>query len=54
MKAPHNEFEQVKSIIAAVEREDIRLHEAVLKELGVVVLWIDSYADLPDLLGEIG
>ena len=28
MKAPHNEFEQVKSIIAAVEREDIRLHEA--------------------------
>jgi hypothetical protein len=53
MKAPSREFRQVESIVKAVEQQDATWQEAVFRELGVEVLWVDSYKDLPWLLNSI-
>ena len=49
MKAADSEYDQVERIIRGVEMADLAWQESVLRELGVEVLWIDDYRQIPEL-----
>lgn len=53
MKAPTRELRQVKEIVHAVHREGVRKRDEVLRELGVEVVPLAGYHEIPDVIREI-